>query len=323
MLWTAQIGMLTITLRSLEWAFAKKPLRRYEPPADGQQQRAPVERRLSIPNVLLDAFDLTCNHRGIGWSWSHNPFPATSARSGSIASVLAKFLLKFIVFDVCLYLAQHLRPSVNVPAGDTIFDPTLGPLARWAFAALYTLCAGVVVYTNVDILYHFATLVGRVLLRQPAWQWPPLSDRPWTATSVEDFWSFRWHQFLRHVFVVYGARPGGALLGRPGALLGAFAVSAVMHDLGMWALGRGTEFSTAGGFFLLMGVGTALERAFKGLTGRRVGGFWGWAWTMAWTVGWGTLMIDAWARRGLVACDFCPDWLRPGKLVIDTIVSRL
>ena len=53
----------TITLRSLEWAFAKKPLMIYESPADGQQQRAPVERRLSIPNVLLDAFDLTCGYR--------------------------------------------------------------------------------------------------------------------------------------------------------------------------------------------------------------------------------------------------------------------
>jgi len=40
-----------------------------------------------------------------------------------------------------------------------------------------------------------------------------------------------------HVFVVYDARAGGALLGPPGALPGAFAMSAVMHDLGMWASG--------------------------------------------------------------------------------------
>jgi hypothetical protein len=312
-----------MALRSLEWAFATKPLRRYESPANGGLQHAPVERRLSIPNVFLDAFDLLCNQRGIGWSWSHNPFPTPSSRSTSIPSIIAKIFFKFLVFDVCLYFVQHVRPSVNDPAGDTIFDPTLGPLARWAFAGLYTLCAGVVVYTNVDLLYHFATLIGRVILRQPAWQWPPLSDRPWMATSIADFWGHRWHQFFRRVFVVYGARPGGAIMGRPGALLGAFGVSAVIHDLGMWGLGRGTEFRTAGGFFLLMGVGAALEHAFKRLTGCRVGGFWGWVWTMVWTVGWGTLMIDAWARRGLVACDFCPDWLRPGKLLLDTMISHL
>jgi hypothetical protein len=29
-----------------------------------------------------------------------------------------------------------------------------------------------------------------------------------------------------------------------------------------------------------MGVGAALEHGFKEVTGRRVGGLWGWAWTM-------------------------------------------
>jgi hypothetical protein len=38
-------------------------------------------------------------------------------------------------------------------------------------------------------------------------------------------------------------------------------VSAVMHDLRMWGLGRGTEFRTAGRFFL-MGTGVALRYAF-------------------------------------------------------------
>ena len=36
------------------------------------------------------------------------------------------------------------------------------------------------------------------------------------------------------MFVVYGARPGGALLGKPGACIGAFAVSGVLHDVGLW-----------------------------------------------------------------------------------------
>jgi len=102
--------------------------------------------------------------------------------------------------------------------------------------------------------------------------------------------------------------------------MGAFAVSGVLHDLGMWGLGRGTEFSTVGGFFLFMGVGAALERGFKQVTGRRVGGIWGWAWTMVWTIGWGTLMLDAWARRGMIAADFFPDGLRPGKSLVDALI---
>jgi len=315
------VGIIDVALRSLEWALAKEPLRRYEPPIEGQ--RAFVERPLSVSNVLLDAFDLLCNKRGIGWSWSRKPFPASSTRSTSIASLLPRILVKFTVYDLCVYTVHHLRPSVNDPAGDTIFDPALGVLPRLAYAAFYTVCGGLVICTSVDMYYHIASLVGRLVLRQPAWQWPPLSDRPWMSTSIADFWGFRWHQFFRHPFVVFGARPGGLLLGRTGALLGAFGASAVMHDLGMWGLGRGTEFRTVGCFFVLMGVGVALERAFEGTTGRRVGGFCGWAWTMVWTIGWGTLMIDACARRGMVAVETPPDWLRPGKLLVETIVSRL
>jgi hypothetical protein len=314
-----------MALRSVAWTFAKKPLRRYDLlPVEGGQHATPVERPLSIPTILLDSLDLMCNLRGIGWSWS--PFSKTSPRRSrqppTIPTILFKLLLKLLTFDVAHYLVQHTRPTVNVPAGDTLFDPALSTLPRCAWAAFYTLCGGTVIYTTVDALYHIATLVGRVLLRQPAWRWPPLSDRPWTSTSIADFWSFRWHQFFRHLFVEFGALvPGAALFGRPGALVGAFVVSGVMHDVGMWGLGRGTEFGTVGGFFVLMGFGACAEIGFRELTGRKVGGLWGWAWTMAWTLGWGTLMIDAWARRGMIAADFFPYGLRPGKPLVEAVIS--
>ena len=287
------------------------------------QHAAPAERPLSIPNVLLDALDLVCNLRGIGWSWSYKPFPSLKTRSTSIPVILAKLLFKLVLFDASQYLVQYFRPTANVPAGDTLFDPTLSMVPRYAWAAFYTLFGGIVVFMSVDVAYHMATLVGRILLRQSAWQWPPLFDRPWTSTSVTDCWGFRWHQLFRHVFVVFGSRPGRALLGRPGMLAGAFMVSAVLHDLGMWGLGRGTEFSTVGGFFLLMGLGAALEHAFEQLTGRRVGGLLGWAWTMVWTFSWGSLMIDAWARRGMIAADFLPYQLRPGKSLVDALLLLL
>jgi Membrane bound O-acyl transferase family len=310
---------LDIALRSVAWSFAEKPLRRYNPPVEGQHA-TPIERPLSIPNLLLDAFDLICNKRGIGWSWSHKPFPKTGTRSTSILVILAKLLIKIVALDVSHYLMQHFLPSVEGPTGDTIFDPTLSMVPRCAWAAFSTVCGAVVVYTSVDMSYHIATLIGRILLRQSAWQWPPISNRPWMSTSITELWSFRWHQMFRYVFVTFGSRPGGALLGRAGALMGAFAMSAVLHDLSLWGLGRGTEFRTVGGFFLLMGVGAALEHAFKVVTGRRVGGIWGWAWTMAWTICWGTLMTDAWARRGMIAADSFPHGLRPGKLLVDAII---
>jgi hypothetical protein len=320
MLATVQCGMIDIALRSVAWTFAKRPLRRYNPPPEGHHATL-VERPLFILNVPLDALDLMCNKRGIGWSWSDKPFPKANARSTSIPVIIAKLLIKLVVLDVSHYLMQHFLPSVDGSTVDTIFDPTLSMVPRCAWAAFSTVCGTVVVYTAIEIYYHVATLIGRILLRQLAWQWPPISNRPWLSTSITEFWSFRWHQIFRYIFVTFGARPGAALLGRAGTLIGAFAMSAVLHYLGMWGLGRGTEFRTVGGFFLLMGVGAALEHAFKVVTGRRVGGIWGRVWTMLWTTAWGTLVIDAWVRRGMCATDTIPGGPRPGKLLVDAIIS--
>ena len=316
---TAQGWLFGVVLRSLAWTIAKEPLRKYNPPVEGQRS-APIERPLTISNVLLDALDLVFNLRGIGWSWSHKPYPKTSTWSTSIPSVLAKLLLKFVAFDISHYLIQRIRPSVNDPAGDTIFDSTLSTVPCFALAAFCTICGAMMVYTMVDMFYLILSLIGRILLRQSAWQWPPLFERPWASTSVSDFWSFRWHQTFRYVFVALGSRPGGAILGRPGALLGAFAVSGVFHDLGMWGLGKGIGFSSVSGFFLLMGVGTILEYVFKQATGHRVGGLLGWVWTMVWSVGWGTMIIDPWSRGGLMASDFFPFAPRPGKWLVDAII---
>ena len=84
--------------------------------------------------------------------------------------------------------------------------------------------------------------------------------------SITDFWGFRWHQPFRHVFVAFGSRPCLALVWRPGELMGAFAVSGLMHDAGVWGLGRGKEFRTVGGYFHLMGIGAASEHGFKQTT---------------------------------------------------------
>ena len=309
-----------MVLRSLAWTIAEKPLRRYNPPVEGQHA-SPTERPLSISNVLLDALDLVFNMRGIGWSWSYKPFPKSTTWSTSIPTILGKLILKFVAFDISQGLIQRVRPSVNLPGGDTIFDPILSMVPRYAWAAFCTVCGAVMVYTMIDIFYHIMALIGLILLRQPAWQWPPFFHRPWMSTSIADFWGFRWHQVFRHIFIVLGSRPGGALLGRPGALIGAFALSGILHDFGACGLGRGMELSSVTGFFLLMGVGGALEYGFKRMTGRRVGGIWGWMWTMVWSIGWGTMIIDAWARHGILASDFFPFVPRPGMLLVDTIIS--
>jgi len=111
------------------------------------------------------------------------------------------------------------------------------------------------------------------------------------------------------------------LFGKPGAFMGAFAVSALIHHIGIWGIGSGTEFITTGGFFLLMGVGAIMEVVFEKMTGMRVRGWAGWAWTMSWTILWGTFMVDGWAKHGVLSTVTIPFRLRPGKMVVDTIIA--
>jgi len=314
-----QCAVFGIALRTIEWTFAKKPLRRYETPK--RPQDIPVERRLSASAVFLDALDLLGNQRGIGWSWSADPFPRDSTPPPSIALLLVKTLFTLTLFDASSYIVLCVCPGTNNPKGGSIFDPSLAPVPRAALAALCGICGGLYSYTTMDSMYLIGMLAGRIVYRQPAFMWPRAFHRPWMSTSLQEFWSFRWHQLARRNFVVYGARPGGSLFGRPGAVMGAFAVSAILHHIGLWGVRKGTESITTGGFFLLMGVGVVMEGAFTKATGLRVGGWFGWLWTMVWTTLWGTFMIDGWARHGLFAIRLLPDGFRPGKVVIDVIIA--
>jgi hypothetical protein len=317
--------MLIMASRCFEWTFIiKKPLRKYEL-REGED--TPVERPLSVGNVLLDALDLFFNQRGIGWSWSCRSFRLPPGREGtpqlSIAEAFVKTLMKFTVLDTSQYMLYLMSPSIDNPGSGSIFDASLPFLPRPVSVLLATFFGGLFVYAKLECLYHVAMLVGRILLRQPASHWPPFLRRPWMATSIREFWSVRWHQFYRHFFVVFGARPGGVLLGWPGAVMGAFAMSGLMHIVGLWGAGRGAVLRHDGGFFLLMGLGVILECGFERVAGLPVQGLYGWLWTMTWTLSWASLSFESWARRGIFAIDFVPDHLRPGKFLIDCVISLL
>ena len=315
--------MFGVGLRTIEWTFLKKPFRRYEPPK--RDRDTPTERPLSASTIFLDAFDLLHNLRGIGWSWSQNPFPpeprGERTPPPSISLLLAKTLFELTVFDASQYIIQSVYPSVNNPKGGSVFDPNLALIPRTALAVLCSICGGAWVYTLLNSLYLILAFIGRTVFRQPASAWPRLFHRPWLTTSIQEVWTSRWHQLFRHFFIVFGARPGGAIFGKPGALVGAFAVSAVLHHIGVWGMGNGTEFSTAGGFFLLMGIGAVMEVVFMRSTGLRVQGWIGWLWTMLWAALWAPLMFDGWARHGAFATEFFPKGFRPGKVVVDAIVT--
>lgn len=102
--------------------------------------------------------------------------------------------------------------------------------------------------------------------------------------------------------------------------MGAFGLSAVVHDWALYGLGRGTDFGTVGLFFVMMGVGILLEGLWEeGLGMGRVRGWRGWVWAMGWIVGWGTVLIEGWARKGWMADDI-EEEMRVSKWVVGGLV---
>ncbi|KAI0261871.1 hypothetical protein BC834DRAFT_925379 [Gloeopeniophorella convolvens] len=313
------LAMWAIAHKSFEWTFIiKKPIRRYQTPKDGKTL---VERPLTISNLFLDAADLLFNHRGLGWNWSSDPFPREGVEAPAIPIQLLKLFVKITSLDAAHYLIQLMRPTAYRLEGDTIFDNTLEPLPRAAQVSAISLCGMVVIYSSVDIMYAVCALFGQIFLGQSASQWPRIANRPWLAMSITEFWGRRWHQFFRHLFVVFGSRPGSKIAGWPGSIMGAYLVSAVMHVWGLWGLGRGTEWTHTGGFFIMIGLGSIFERQFKIWTGKTVTGVPGTLWAMVWQLIWGSGMVDAWARRGMIANDFIRKEIRVGKLLVDVVLA--
>jgi hypothetical protein len=202
-----------------------------------------------------------------------------------------------ILFEVSIYLVRHIRSFANDPAGDTIFDPALCPLPRWAVATFYALYGVVVVYTNVVMLYHVTTLIRRIIFRQPAWQWPPLPaarGRPHRSRMSGASAGTGSPARIRRLQHATGA-PRGAT--------GRIRGITVMQDLGMFGLG-GTVMAPSAGSSSSWASGQLRNMGSRGLLGV--------AWVNfgagLWTLGWGVPMINGWARRGpgMVSCDHSP-----------------
>ncbi|KAF5326086.1 hypothetical protein D9611_000117 [Ephemerocybe angulata] len=319
------LAISTLAIRAVIWTFQLEPF--YKTP-DPDAPRPPKQSPFTVDQVACDAFDLCCNLRGIGWNWSKGLRIAketrpTHSRIAFALSTFQSFVATLLLFDVLHYTVQSFSWStLGSAAGGTIFDPQLSPIPRYLRSTLITYLAGLTICCGIQLGFYMASFTGVVLFRNDPASWPPIFNAPWLATSLAEFWAQRWHQVFRDLFVSCGSKPLAAVFGRMGTVLGAFLISGLLHVAGLWGMGRGTEFWTVAGYFLMMGVGIVLERVWRNATGHKVGGALGWVWTMLWVVCWGNFMVDAWARKGLIGSVFFPDESRP-MYRIERIVSDI
>lgn len=189
------------------------------------------------------------------------------------------------------------------------------------FQLYYAICVCIMTALSININYT-AISIGAVALGAPSAGWPPLFDDPFQATSLQAFWTHKWHSSFRRVFLMIGAavvdaskpiiptrRAQSAFRG-----LCIFGLSCTMHLTLMYRI-RPANISAAEMsfveretllFFLLQPVGMLLEvvlvkpvaiyafgsdRAAKTWCTR----VWAWAWLL-WT---GRYWSDVWVRHGM------------------------
>ncbi|KAH0830210.1 membrane bound O-acyl transferase family-domain-containing protein [Lanmaoa asiatica] len=328
------LSMFTFALRSTTWVFARRPYVRLpicksgNGTINGYHGNTPTEHGVSVSSAMWNAWDLVVNLRGIGWNEPqkmHIPTPYFQVKSRLIFSLLSlgRSIFLVLVFDIMNRTIRSFGPDTfGTPKGGTIFDPSLPPSERYMKSLIVTLLSGISGYIIIEAGYQLHAALFTVLFQQHPSQWPPLFDSPWLSTSLASFWGRRWHQLFRESFVAIGSRPMERYLGRTGVVMGAFAVSGVLHDVGLQGMGQGADTPMITGFFLLHGVGIVMEHAWKQVTGRRVSGIIGWLWVTSWTLFWGHLIVDVWARRGLIGSEFCPEAYRPTTLFLNWISRK-
>ncbi|KAG2367225.1 hypothetical protein BDR07DRAFT_1272627 [Suillus spraguei] len=316
-IWNFQlhIFMFCIAVRTLEWTVQTKPFIRV--PARRLSTNVPK------PNSMLDAFDLACNFRGCGWDWSQGLYvpPETHPTSSRLAfamSALISGLKHSFIFGVAHSAMQSFSPdtfgSVN---GGTIFDYSLPPHLRYLRSTIITTLCASLSYSIIQVAYELIVPLGVLLFRQHPDQWPPSFDSPWRTTSVREFWSRRWHQRLRRLFIFLGGYPLSLLFGRAGGVVGAFLASGFIHYLGLVAIDPSAEMWRSLLPFGMMGVGMVIERA---VAGNKTGGWIGWIWTMCWLVLWGNMIVDGWARTGFLGGSTVLDSVTPVRQPIERLV---
>lgn len=161
-------------------------------------------------------------------------------------------------------------PGMTPTSGSLYFHAL--PLGlRFLAATTLHLLAGLVVILGIEMWYDIASLIGVGIYKHSPTSWPPFHDEPWRLGSLHEFWSKRWHQALRHTFLVYGGYPGRCIAGDLGMLFGTFLASGLFHEIGLYLGGERMDPWVIF-FFVAQPFGILMEKFYKKNTGKRVNG---------------------------------------------------
>ncbi|KAF9048346.1 hypothetical protein BDZ89DRAFT_1057921 [Hymenopellis radicata] len=226
----------------------------------------------------------------------------TASRRRFVAVTLLSALLHMLLFDLVHMHIHAIRPALfRDPRGGVFLA------GRWPTPTSMYLsgCAFALTFLTLQYTYDVLTALGVALLAHTP-------EHFYLSTSLTAFWGRRWHQLFRQTFVSVCGAPVFAAAEKLGcskaqaklaSLISVFGLSAVVHWLGIWAMGHGASWWHTGGFFMANCVGIIMESIWSNLVGRHTGRLWyvaGWTWTFVWLLWWGSWMVDEWVRKAFV-----------------------
>lgn len=285
-----------------------------------------------VPRAIYDTIELIHTLRGLQWKFGQGiyvPKPnRPQERSSFLYATLISFIWNFLFLDFLESMIK-LFPGVGSPLGGSMFYPALSPSWRYTVSTAIHILTGSSILTGFRMVYDLVTLIAVGCLDGSPASWPPVVDNPWNADSMHRLWSKHWHQLLRQTFVVLGGYPGKWLAGDIGLLFGTFTASGLFHECAMYSMGGGYDHAVPI-FFSMQAPILLLERLWRKLTGRHVGGWPGRLWVYSivffsaqpmsqslvirlsavYSNALVLFLVDAWHRRGL-----------GGGMVIPTIIS--
>ncbi|KAJ3807423.1 membrane bound O-acyl transferase family-domain-containing protein [Lentinula aff. lateritia] len=200
--------------------------------------------------------------RGIGWNYQVSRHPLMN-RYMFLGCTALRVVTAYLLLDIAQYSMQ-VTPFFN--------DPQPGTSMRshsYAHQAFYMLVCFSIPYGALRFYYYTGAFLAVLTGYSSQEAWPDLFGNWFDAYSVRNMWGKTWHQMLRRFCVSPGRKLAKMVGVAPKSLTAAsiqlyvaFFVSALMHSLGDYMVGRdyvGISFR----FFCLQPFAITFEELVK------------------------------------------------------------
>ena len=156
----------------------------------------------SLLGRLAYAIDLTTSLRGNSWfantHWNWAP-RALSVNSPTRFMTRSQFQISNLLSLIQQYLAYDILDTINKSRTWDTSSPYPITSLPWYEQIIFSTSVCACTALSITVPYTVVSSIFVLLGSYPG-SWPPMFDAPFTATSLADFWTKRWHAIFRRVF---------------------------------------------------------------------------------------------------------------------------